>query len=232
MSPEPGRAVRVALVTGAAGAVGTAVADRLKDAGWAVAGVDTRACDCALALTADIADRRDMVEVAERVRRELGPIDLLVTAADRHDSARMGELPHERWLGMLDVNLGGTVNACAAVVPDMVAAGHGTVVTTTSWLSLAGAADDAYYAASKGAVIAFTKSFSLEVARDGVRVNCVAIGPSDKDAQAAGAGMELVTAGAARAAAPEAVASTVLFLAEEGDFYVGQVFAPTAGVVL
>ncbi len=231
MSPEPGRAVRVALVTGAAGAVGTAVSRRLKAAGWAVAGVDTRGCDCALALTADVADRRDMIDAAERVRRELGPIDLLVTAANRHDSARMGELSRERWQSMLEVNLGGTVNACAAVVPAMVADGQGTVVTTTSWLSLAGVADDAYYAASRGAVIAFTKSFSLEVARNGVRVNCVAIGPSEKDAQAAGGATELEASGVGRAAAPEDVASTVMFLAEEGDFYVGQVFAPTAGVV-
>ena len=231
MSREPQRAAHVALVTGAAGAVGTAVASSLKSAGWAVAGIDTRGCDCTLALAADVADRKAMLDAGERVRRELGPVDLLVTAAARHESARMGELSRERWRGMLEVNLGGTVNACAAVVPAMVAAGQGTVVTTTSWLSLAGAAADAYYAASRGAVIAFTKSFSLEVARTGVRVNCVAIGPSAKDGQAAGAAREIAAAGALPAAAPEDVAATVMFLADEGDFYVGQLFAPTAGVV-
>jgi NAD(P)-dependent dehydrogenase (short-subunit alcohol dehydrogenase family) len=143
----------------------------------------------------------------------------------------MGELPHESWRRMLDVNLGGAVNAVAAVAPAMVERGRGTIVTTTSWLSLAGGdRGDAYYAASIGAVIAFTKSFSVEVAKYGVRVNCVAIGPTEGTEGLGALRPEELPAG--RLATPEDVAETVLFLADQGDFYVGQVFQPTAGAVM
>lgn len=211
--------------------IGARVSRRLKAGGWLVAGIDTREVDCDLSLTADVSDRRDMIDAAEHVRRGLGPVDLLVTTANRHEAARLGELERTRWQTMLKVNLGGTVNACAAVVPSMVKAGRGTVVTTTSWRSLAGAAGDPYYAASLGAVIAFTKSFSMEVVKDGVRVNCVAVGPTEDESPAAVGGINPASLPVACVTSPDDVASTVLFLADEGDYYVGQVFSPIAGVV-
>ena len=74
---------------------------------------------------------------------------------------------------------GGTTNACAAVVPDMVRAGRGTVVALSSWLAFAGVAGEAYQAAATGSILAFIKSFAVEVAPEGVRVNCIAVGPLD-----------------------------------------------------
>src|SRR6478752_1167283 len=58
-------------------------------------------------------------------------------------------------------------------VPEMVRAGNGTVVTISSWLALAGIAGESYYAAAAGSILAFTKSVALEVAANGVRVNCI-----------------------------------------------------------
>ena len=106
-------------------------------------------------------------------------------------------------------HLGLTVDSCAAVVPHMVAAGQGTVVTTSSWLALAGVPGEAYYAAASGSILAFTKSFALEVAKQGVRVNCIAVGRLGRDVQ------------------PDDVADTVSFLHRDGDFFVGQVLRAT-----
>jgi 2-hydroxycyclohexanecarboxyl-CoA dehydrogenase len=223
---------RVALVTGASGVIGKTVVSRLQDEGWKVAGLDLNEGAGDLALRADVTVRDALRDAGERVARELGPIDLLVVATNHYERAPMGELPSDSWRRMLGVNLGGAVNAVAAVAPEMVERGRGTIVTTTSWLSFAGGgAGEAYYAASIGAVIAFTKSFAVEVAGRGVRVNCIAVGPTQ------GTGSEYELPGSAdlpagRLASPDDVAETVLFLAERGDFYVGQVFKPTAGAVM
>jgi NAD(P)-dependent dehydrogenase (short-subunit alcohol dehydrogenase family) len=146
-----------------------------------------------------------MTGAAERITRELGPISVLVTAPDYHDASPFGEMSRDRWQRLLTAHLGGTVNACAAVVPAMVRAGRGTVVTTSSWVALAGVPGEAYYAAATGSILAFSKSFSLEVARSGVRVNCIAVGTQPAD-----------------------VAATVSFLVNDGDFFVGQVLCPAA----
>jgi NADP-dependent 3-hydroxy acid dehydrogenase YdfG len=106
---------------------------------------------------------------------------------------------------MLRVHLGGTGNACAAILPAMLAAGHGTIITLSSREAVDGVAGEAYRAAATGAVLAFTKSLAVEVAPHGVRVNCVA------------------------GRSPAAIADAVAFLARDGGFYVGQVFAPADG---
>jgi 2-hydroxycyclohexanecarboxyl-CoA dehydrogenase len=94
-------------------------------------------------------------------------------------------------------------------------AGRGTVVTTSSWMALAGIPGEAYQAAATGSILAFTKSFALEVARHGVRVNCIAVGPLEADNTL-----------------PAQVADTVVFLVDDGDFFVGQVFSAAAGAVV
>jgi 3-oxoacyl-[acyl-carrier protein] reductase len=137
-------------------------------------------------------------------------------------------MSRSRWQSLLAVHLGGTVNAVAAVVPGMVAEHRGTVVTMSSWLAFAGLAGEAYYAAASGTVLAFTKSFSVEVASDGVRVNCIAVGPLESEPAEDGRSDALV----GRCVTADQVAETVAFLVQEGDFYVGQVFEPFAGAVV
>jgi NAD(P)-dependent dehydrogenase (short-subunit alcohol dehydrogenase family) len=209
----PGR--RVALVTGAAGVVGAATVARLQAEGFAVGGLDDRAGRGDLAVAVDLTDRSQAIAAAERVASELGPISVLVTAPYLHDAAAFGEMGGDRWNGLLSAHLGATVNACAAVVPAMVHAGRGTVVTTSSWMALAGIPGEAYQAAATGSILAFTKSFALEVARHGVRVNCIAVGPLEADNTL-----------------PAQVADTVVFLVDDGDFFVGQVFSAAAGAVV
>lgn len=197
----------VAIVTGAAGGVGAAVVGRLERDGYRVAGIDLRPSPGTISLLADVTDRAAVVAAVEQVTARLGPVSVLVTAAGDHAVAPFGELDDAVWDRMLHVHLGGTGNACAAVLPAMLDAGEGTVVTLSSREAVDGTAGEAYRAAATGAVLAFTRSLAVEVAPRGVRVNCVAGG------------------------SPEAIADTVAFLARDGGFYVGQVFTPAGEVV-
>jgi NAD(P)-dependent dehydrogenase (short-subunit alcohol dehydrogenase family) len=194
-------ATRVAVLAGNSGPIAGAILKRLEAEGFKVA-------------TIDASDRNQAKASAERVARELGPISVLVTAPDYHDAAPFGDISPERWHRLLMAHLGTTVNACAGVGPAMVQAQRGTIITLSSWLALAGVAGEAYYAAATGSILAFTKSFAIEVARHGVRVNCIAVGPLDRGVR------------------PVDIAETVAFLINDGDFFVGQVLCPAAGAVV
>jgi NAD(P)-dependent dehydrogenase (short-subunit alcohol dehydrogenase family) len=210
----------VALVTGSAGRVGSAIISRLRAEGFTVGGLDEEGGSADLAISVDLTDRVATVAAAARVAKELGPITVLVTAPEHYDAARFGEMSPERWRRLLSAHLGATTNACAAVVPAMMQAGRGTVVTLSSWLALAGIPGESYFAAATGSILAFTKSFALEVAASGVRVNCIAVGPLHE------------TSRTPVHITPDDVADTVMFLVEDGDFFVGQVLSPAAGMVV
>ena len=210
---------RVALVTGASGVVAKAIVERLQVEGFLVGGLDDDGAAGDLAIAVDVTDRAQVVAAAERVTRELGPISVLVTAPHLHDAAPFGEMSSERWDRLLRTHLGGTTNACAAVVPDMVRAGRGTVVALSSWLAFAGVAGESYQAAATGSILAFIKSFAVEVAPKGVRVNCIAVGPLDATPPNA-------------SVRPAEIADTVAFLVNDGDHFVGQVLEAAAGAVV
>ena len=195
---------RVAMVTGAAGTVGRTVSRSLGREGWQVAGIDLNRANTDLFLAVDVTDRAAMKQAVARIADELGSIDLLVTAAADHEKVSFGEMTPARWQQMLDVWLGGTTNACAAVVPQMIEAGRGTVVLLSSDPSSHGK-QNSYIAAASGTVIAFAKSFGCEVAADGVCVNCLA---------------------PRHPLNPESIAQTVSFLANDGYYYAGQVMFP------
>jgi NAD(P)-dependent dehydrogenase (short-subunit alcohol dehydrogenase family) len=211
---------RVALVTGSAGLVGGTIISRLRAEGFTVGGLDEDAGAADLSISVDLADRAATTAAAARVANELGPISVLVTAPEHYDAAPFGEMSPDRWRRLLSAHLGATTNACAAAVPGMVRAGQGTVITISSWLALAGLAGESYYAAATGSILAFTKSLALEVASNGVRVNCIAVGPLHE------------TTRTATHVTPDEVADTVMFLVNDGDFFVGQVLSPAAGAVV
>lgn len=210
---------RVALVTGAGGVVARAIVERLQAGGFRVAGLDDDEAAGDLAIAVDVTDRDQVVAAAARITRELGPISVLITAPHLYDAAPFGEMSAERWDRLLRTHLGGTTNACAAVVPDMVRAGRGTVIALSSWLAFAGVPGEAYQAAATGSILAFIKSFALEVAPKGVRVNCISVGP-------------LEATPPNPSVRPSEIADTVVFLVDDGDHFVGQVLQAAAGAVV
>ncbi len=232
----PGKEVGVAVVTGAASGIGAEISARLAATGRKVAGLDLRESNTDLPLVADVSDRRAVQAAVDRVTDELGAVSILVTVAGYYEMVLVQEITSEAWRRMLDVHLGGTYNACAAVLPGMLKAGGGTIVTISSELALGGGSEDAHYAAAKGAIVGFTKSLAVEVADRGVRMNCVAPGPTDTPLLAPTSPWRdqgfLETLPLRRLVRTEEVAETVLFLVEEGSFFCGQILSPNAGAVI
>jgi NAD(P)-dependent dehydrogenase (short-subunit alcohol dehydrogenase family) len=226
----------VALVTGAASGIGARICDRLRARGWTVAGVDLDTSESDLSLELDVADRAAMRTAVDRAFDELGALSLLVPAAGFYETMPAAEIDPDRWRRMLAVHVGGVVNACWAVVPGMLAAGAGTIVTISSELAIAGGEHAAHYSAAKGAVLGFTRSLGLELAPHGIRVNGVAPGPTDTPLlppdSPSRAPDYLATLPLGRLVTPEEVAGTVVMLAEEGTYFAGQTLSPNAGAVI
>ena len=235
MRPES-HARKVALITGAASGIGAEITTLLSKRSWKVAGLDLRGSQADLSLIADVADSAAVRAAVDQATRELGPISLLVTVAGHYEMLPISEIGIERWHRMLAVHLGGTRNACMAALPGMLERRSGRIITISSELALAGGDGDAHYVAAKGALIGFTKSLAIEIADRGVRVNSVAPGPTDTPLLDPDSPWRdpafLETLPLRRLVRPEEVAEAVLFLAEEGDYFCGQVISPNAGAVI
>jgi len=180
---------RVALVVGAAGGLGRAVARGLAEAGADLAladlareplealAADLRAGSGAQALTGALdVTRRDQVEaLVEQVVGALGRIDVLVNAAGITRRAPAEEFPEELWDRILAVNLKGTFLTCQAVGRHMIARGAGgSIVNFASVAGLVGLRETIAYCASKGGVVQVTRTLAVEWAQHRVRVNAVA----------------------------------------------------------
>lgn len=229
-------ASRVALVTGAASGIGAAVCARLNEAGWAVAGLDRNPAAIDVALEVDVADWAAVRAGVAATQARLGRISLLVTTAGVYEPTPMAELTLEQWRRTLLVNLGGTVNACRAVVPAMKEAREGTIVTISSELALGGGTCEVDYIAAQGAIVGFTRSLAAELAPYDVHVNGVAPGPTDTLMLAPRSRWRdpgyLAALPLGRLVTPDEVAATVAFLVGDGSSYVGQVLSPNGGAVL
>jgi NAD(P)-dependent dehydrogenase (short-subunit alcohol dehydrogenase family) len=224
-----------AVVTGAASGIGRACARALREDGLAIAALDLRrAADADLALEVDVADAAAVEAALARAERELGPLTCAVTAAGFYERRALGEIGVAAWRRMLAVQLGGTVNVARSAYARMRARGAGAICTIGSELALCGDADAAHYAAAKGAVHAFTKTLALEAAPAGVRVNCVAPGPTDTPLMTPElrdpAYVEGLVLG--RLVAPEEIAAAVRFVLLGEHNLVGQVISPNAGAVV
>ena len=233
----PGDALKVAVVTGAASGIGAAVAAELMANGWTVAALDLAASPaCAWSR---VVDMRDAVAVGEAIRdveRDLGPVEAAVSVAGYYEMRPIDEITRSQWERMLGVHLGGLANLTRGVLPGMVGRGAGSIVAITSELAVGGGADDAHYAAAKGAIIGFVRSLAVEVAPAGVRVNAVAPGPTDTPLLAPDspwrAPAYLATLPIGRLGSPEEVALCVSYLIEDDTFAVGEILNPNAGAVI
>ena len=224
----------IAVVTGAAGGIGAAVAERLAADGLAVACLDLDAGGAAVvararpgstAVACDVADEDSVRAAIQAVRHELGEPTVLVNAAGyfaRHD---VPELSVAEWRRFMDVNAMGPFLLCREVLPAMVAAGSGTIVNVVSTAGVRGGRQRAAYCASKGALLQLTRSLSLDHGRQGIRVNAVCPGLIDTamadwirhDPAAMDAFDASLPAG--RIGTPQEVADVVSFLAGPSATY-------------
>lgn len=225
-----------ALVTGAASGLGAAIARTLAAEGMRVAGLDLRPSRTALSIQADVTAAAEVEEAARQVESELGEIDVLVTAAGIYEMLDIEDITDDRWDRMLGVNIAGTANTCAAVLPRMVERGRGCVVTISSDLGYGGSQGDAHYAATKGAIVGLTRSLALEVDGSGVAINSVAPGAADTpmlDADSPWrADSFLSTIPVQRLVRPDEIAAAVLFLVRSGSALIGQVLSPNSGATI
>jgi NADP-dependent 3-hydroxy acid dehydrogenase YdfG len=176
---------QVALVTGASSGLGRATARALARVGAAVALVARSAPELAAAadaLTADghhvlpvacdLADAGSLERAVERVRRELGPVRVLVNAAGTDAPGPVSELSVDAWDRVLAVNLRAVFLLTQLVLSDMTQAGQGTIVNVSSVAGRRGWANASAYCASKFALTGFTQALGAEVRQDGIRA-CV-----------------------------------------------------------
>src|SRR5262249_14327308 len=130
-------------------------------------------------LQADVTDRNAVDAALGKVRAELGPISIMVTAAGLDAFEPFTDIETASGERVVGVNLTGTFHCLQAAVPDMLAARWGRMVTISSSSAQSGAARMAHYVASKGGVIGLTRALALELAPHGITVNCVPPGMID-----------------------------------------------------
>ena len=178
-----------AIVTGAGRGIGRAIALELASMGADVVVAEMNAENGArvaeevqalgrraVALRTDVTNRADLDEMVGRTMEAFGRIDVLVNNAGIYRSAPALEIDEEHWDAVMDINAKALFFASQAVLPHMVAAKRGTIVSLASMAGKLGTTSSLVYAASKTAVISMTRSLALSFAADGIRVNCVCPG--------------------------------------------------------
>jgi NAD(P)-dependent dehydrogenase (short-subunit alcohol dehydrogenase family) len=175
---------RVALVTGAGGGIGRAIARRLAHEEMAVAVLDRDGSAAAvvaaevggLAVTADVASPGEVGRAVDGVLERFSRIDVLVNNAGIAWMGPALEMPLEALQTMLRVNVEGVFVVSRAVLPQMIARRSGVIVNLASWAGKTGNAYFAGYSATKFAVIGLTQSLAREMAPHGIRVNAICPG--------------------------------------------------------
>lgn len=211
---------RVSVVTGGASGIGAAIVEVLAARGDRVVLLDVGASSPppgVTAMTADVGDEA-MVEAAfQHVRAELGRVDVLVNCAGIGTPVSLVDTTLETWSRTLRVNATGVFLCSRAAARLMLEQGDGCIVSISSTNATLGIANTAAYAASKGAVEAFTRAAAAELGPFGVRVNAVAPGAVDTPmwrGNLTGATLDAMRARTAlgRLATPADVAAAVAYL--------------------
>ena len=232
---------RVAVVTGGGSGMGRAVSRRLAAAGHAVAVLDidgdatervAKEVEAdggrAIPVPVDVSERAAVDAAMNEARGAFGPVGILVTSAGIEGFANFLDITVEAWERMLAVNLTGTFHCVQSVVPDMIDAGWGRIVTISSSSAQSGTKRMSHYVASKGGVIAFTKALALDLASKGITVNTIPPGAIDTPMMrrpvesGAMASLDQVVARAplGRLGTPEDIAAACAFLCSEDAGYI------------
>jgi 2-hydroxycyclohexanecarboxyl-CoA dehydrogenase len=239
------------VVTGAASGIGLATAQRFarESANVAVWDIDEDGAQRtaaelrsagvkAVASRVDVSKRAEVDAAAHRARADLGPLLILVNNAGITDFTSFMEMTEEKWDRVMSINLKSMLVVTQAVLPDMLTAKWGRIINISSSSAQTGSARMTAYAASKGGVIAFTKSLAQELAPHGITVNNVPPGfvdtPMLRGEGVAGMGVSVEAVASrspmGRAGRPENIAAACTFLAsDDADYITGHTLSVNGG---
>ncbi len=236
-----------ALITGASGGIGGAIAKALHGAGATVTLSGTRV-EPLEALAAELGDRTHVLPcnlsdteaveaLPKRAAEAMGSVDILINNAGITRDQIFMRMKDEEWAQVLEVNLTSTMRLCRGVMRGMMKARWGRIVNISSIVGTTGNPGQANYAASKAGMVGMSKSIAYEVASRGITVNAVAPGfiatamtESLSDDQKGKINAQIP---AARMGTPEEIASAVLYLAsEEAGYITGSTMHVNGGMAM
>ncbi|SIS74252.1 3-oxoacyl-ACP reductase FabG [Phaeovulum vinaykumarii] len=225
---------KTALVTGASGGIGGAIAEALHAAGATVALSGTRAAplqelaeklgDRAHVLTANLGEAASVEELPKRAVEAMGGLDILVNNAGITRDQLFMRMSDDDWAQVLEVNLTSAFRLCRGVMRPMMKARWGRIVNITSIVGTTGNPGQGNYCAAKAGLTGMSKALAQEVAGRGITVNCVAPGfiatPMTDKLNDDQKGRILGAIPAGRMGTPEEIAAAVLYLASPEAGYV------------
>jgi len=232
---------KVALITGATGGIGEAIAKTFRDMGATVVITGRNESklkelgDGFIAIAADISKPGAAGDLISKTIEKAGKIDILVNNAGITKDTLLMRMTDEQFDDVVNTNLRATFQLCRAAIMPMMKARYGRIINMTSIVGAIGGPGQANYAASKGGIIAMTKSIAAEVASRNITANCIAPGfiktpmtdvlPEElKDAY-----LKQIPAG--RFGEPADIANACLFLASDVSSYItGQTIHVNGGM--
>jgi NAD(P)-dependent dehydrogenase (short-subunit alcohol dehydrogenase family) len=237
-------------VTGGASGIGRAICLRLAREGcnvviWDrdVSGAQRVAAEVGeigrrvLAVEVDVSRFDDVERAADRVRRDLGNVSILVNDAGFGEIVTVAQMSEAQWDKMIAVHLKGTFNCTRHLVQGMIGARWGRIVNISSIAGLRGAAGFVHYSAAKAGIAGFSKALALELGPSGVTVNAIAPGLIETPILKGSALRDETIAAmvrhtpVGRIGAPEDIAACCAYIvAEEASFLTGQVLSPNGGI--
>jgi 2-hydroxycyclohexanecarboxyl-CoA dehydrogenase len=247
---------KVALVTGAGGVIGGAIALRLAEERATVGVLDLHRGSAdktvaaiaerggrGVALAADITDDAAIARAVRELTEAAGPVDVLVNCAGWDRLAKFVDTDPALWDRLISINLRGPIALHHAVLPAMIERKRGAIINIASDAGRVGSTGESVYAACKGGLIALTKSIAREVAGRGITVNAVCPGPTDTPIfrsflEEGDFGQKLFDAlqrsiPMRRLGTGEDIAGIVAFLASgEASFITGQVISVSGGLTM
>jgi 2-hydroxycyclohexanecarboxyl-CoA dehydrogenase len=244
---------KVAVVTGGASGIGRSICLRLARDGADIAifdlnrsGAQATAQDVmqlgrrTAAIDVDVSSAANVAEALAAVRRQLGPVQILVNDAGICEYAPFLQMSEAMWDRMIAVHVKGAFYCARGVIPDMQTAGWGRIINLSSVAGLSGGGPGlVHYATAKAAIIGFTKSLACEVGPAGITVNAIAPGLIDTPlVRAAKVPEEILQRLATetpvrRLGLPDDIAAACVYLVSpDASFLTGQVISPNGGAYL